>query len=251
MHIPPQTLTRGPHRHRPFFALIALTLLAGCGVNSDFGEVNPTLVSDGIHDWVGRDAVAPRPPSTFQYTDDERAMRDLAYPLIEPPYDRQRWYSVAGEYGFIRASSRDHGKYAHRLMSDHYRSPSARYAQLIDDIRNDGTRLSQFFETAGRVIDIDRKRQKSLAFVSGLSKPEYVNALRRIRENAHVVSIVRLSLLDRVASYRFALERMVIATPSTQAVEAERSLNHLQAEIARYRTLPPTWVREPSLASSN
>ncbi len=27
-------------------------------------------------------------------------LRDLAYPLIEPPYERQRWYSVLNEYGF-------------------------------------------------------------------------------------------------------------------------------------------------------
>ena len=35
----------------------------------------------------------------FPLTDEERQLRDLAYPLIEPPYDRQRWYSVLGEYG--------------------------------------------------------------------------------------------------------------------------------------------------------
>ncbi|MFY9817967.1 MAG: hypothetical protein WA756_14285 [Pseudolabrys sp.] len=57
-------------------------------------------------------------------------------------------------------------------MSDWHRSPSSRYAKLIDDIRNDTTRLSQFFETAGRVMDIDQKRQKSLAYVSGLNKSE-------------------------------------------------------------------------------
>jgi hypothetical protein len=115
---------------------------------------------------------------------------------------------------------------------------------------NDSTRLSQFFETAGRVIDIDQKREKSLAYVSGLNNSEQYNALRRIRENAHVVDIVRQSLSNRVASYRFALERLVVATPSTQAVEAERLLNQLQSQIARYDTLPPTWVREPSLVSA-
>jgi hypothetical protein len=30
-----------------------------------------------------------------------------------------------------------------------------------------------------------------------------------------------------------------------------RLLNQLDAQIARYQTLPPTWKREPSLASSN
>jgi hypothetical protein len=54
-----------------------------------------------------------------------------------------------------------------------------------------------------------------------------------------------------VASYQFALERLVIVVPSQQAVDAERLLNQLQSQIARYDTLPPTWRREPSLASTN
>jgi len=151
----------------------------------------------------------------------QRALRDLAYPLIEPPFDRQQWYSVAGEYGLYRANSADHRKYFVRLESTWVRSPSSRYAQLIDDIRNDITRLSQFFETAGRVVDIDQKRQKSMTYISDLGKKERVNALRRMRENAHVVAIVQQSLADRVASYHFALERLVIITPSPQAIEAQ------------------------------
>jgi hypothetical protein len=171
--------------------------------------------------------------------------------LIEPPYDRQQWYSVAGEYGLYRSNSADYRRYFERLQSTRHRSPSSRYSQLMDDVRNDITRLSQFFETAGRVIDIDQKREKSLAYVSGLGKKERVNALRRIRENAHVVAIVRQSLDDRIASYRFALERLVITVPSPQAVEAERSITLLQTHIARYQQPAPTWVREPSLASTN
>src|SRR6476620_12266012 len=130
-------------------------MLGGCA-NSDFGEVNQTLVTNGIHDWIGRGAPpAKAEPSKFEYTDDEGALRDNAYPLIEPPFDRQQWYSVAGEYGLYRANSADHRKHFVRLESTWVRSPSSRYAQLIDDIRNDITRLSQFFETAGRVVDID------------------------------------------------------------------------------------------------
>ena len=42
------------------------------------------LVTDGIHDWIGRYRSAkPVPPSKFEYTDDEHALRDNAYPLIE------------------------------------------------------------------------------------------------------------------------------------------------------------------------
>ena len=234
------------------FALALLTLLAGCSTNGDFGEVRPSLVRDDIHDWVGPVAMAGRPgaPSTFDLTDDERLLRDLAYPLIEPPQDRQKWYSAATEYGILRyehvgAISRT--AYADALFAD--RSPSARYERLTDDIRNDTTRLPQFFETAGRVADIDGKRRKSLPYIRALSDDERVNALRRIEENARIVGLVRASLNGRASAYRFALERLVVATPSPRAVAAERALNQLQAQIARYRTnLPPTWKREPSLA---
>ena len=62
--------------------------------------------------------------------------------------------------------------------------------------------------------------------------------------------LVRSKLEQRVEGYRFALERLVIMTPSSEAVEVERSLNHLQEQIAYYRThLPPTWVREQSLSA--
>jgi hypothetical protein len=239
------------HVSRSVLLLAALGMLGGCA-NSDFGEVNETLVTNGIHDWIGRGAPpAKAQPSKFEYTDDERALRDNAYPLIEPPFDRQQWYSVAGEYGLIKFNLADYQKYYERLKAECHDSSAALYARLIDDIRNDTTRLAQFFETAGRVIDIDQKRQKSLAYIPDLNKAERVNALRRIRENVHVLDIVRISLANRVASYRFALQRLVISIPSVQAVEAERLLNQLQGQIRRYDTLPPTWRREPSLASTN
>src|SRR5512140_658416 len=77
-------------------------LLGGCALNGDFDRPRPSLVSDDMHAWVGRDAVSSIgvPPSGFRLTDDERKLRDLAYPLIEPAYDLNRWYSVIGEYGF-------------------------------------------------------------------------------------------------------------------------------------------------------
>jgi len=232
-------------------AFAALTLLAGCA-NGEFGEINPALTYDGIHDWIGRDTgKRPVPPSVFEYTDDERALRDNAYPLIEPPMDRQRWYSVAGDYGRYHSNPADQQKYFQRLLEDPHRSPASLYARLIEDIRDDSTRLAQFFETAGRVIDIDQKRMKSLDYISGLGKLERQNALRRVRENTHVVDLVRMSLSDRIAAYHFALERLVLVVPSPQAVECERLLNGLQYQVTRYQNLPPTWQREPSLARSN
>jgi hypothetical protein len=70
--------------------------------------------------------------------------------------------------------------------------------------------------------------KKSLAYITGLSREEYTNTVTRMRENQAIVRWVQTSVNERVASYRLALERMVIAAPSPMAVEAERSLTLLQ-----------------------
>jgi hypothetical protein len=256
MHIPPPLPPRVPIWCRCIFALAALVLLAGCGTkNGDFGEVRSTVVRDDMHDWHSNDALAGRQtlPSSFRLTDDERQLRDLAYPLIEAPYDRQQWYSAFGEYNVTVSDPRvgfDRAEYARRLLTSRYRTPLAQYSKVTDDIRNDITRLPQFFETAARVLDIDEKRRKSLAYISDIHPKERDNALRRIRENVSLVSLVRTKLAQRVTAYRFALERLVVMTPSAQAVDVERSINQLQAQIEYYRThSAPTWVREQSLAA--
>ena len=251
---PPATLTQSSWRRR-IFAFAALTLLAGCA-NGDFKEIKPFLVTDDIHDWVGRDAIigTGAQVSSFQLTDDERRLRDLAFPLIQPSYDRHKWYSIAAEYGVIERAQRekfDRAAYTARLFGDRYRSPSARYSHLLDDIRDDTTRLPAFFETATRVIDIDHKRLQSLAYISNLSLHERNEALRRNYVNAAIVQLVRTRLHQRVASYRFALERLVLMTPSREAAQVELALNQLNAQIARYRYPAPTWEQQRSLASSS
>lgn len=241
---------------RLMLVFTSAALLAGCA-NGDFQEVRESLVTDGIHDWIGHEAAAEqhRTASTFPLTDDERELRDLAYPLIEPPYRRKKWDSVLGEYGgstsFKEAAADSHA-YFNVLMGTDDRSPSARYAKLIEDIRNDEARLPGFFAAATRVIDIDAKRRESLQYITDLPQTERDNALRRIRENTAIVTLVSTRLRQRTASYRYALEQLVVRTPSSEAAIAERALNQLKSEIVRYDRAPaPTWVRQKSLAASN
>jgi hypothetical protein len=108
MQILPPPGTPGPVWRRRIFVLAGLLLLGGCA-NGDFGEVRLFLVTDGIRDWVGPAAIAgtKASPLSFELTDHERELRDLAYSLIEPAYDRQKWYSIAGAYGLI-ARDRSH-----------------------------------------------------------------------------------------------------------------------------------------------
>jgi hypothetical protein len=229
----------------PFCVLAVLgSALSGCA-NGDFGRVKPGLVADDVHDWVGSTAAAGNHVAVSDYplTDDERLLRDLAYPLIEPPYERQRWYAILNEYGIGRVFRRDWSRfdvtaYNHALFAASVRSQAARYARLDDDIRNDRTRIVQFFATARRVVEMDRRREKAVAVVAQLDGRERLNAAARNAENALVVSWVQWSLAARAASYRYALERLAIAAPMTAANEVERSLVALQNQIADERVLP-------------
>ena len=230
----PATSHRFRRRLTPGVFILALGSLTGCA-EGDFGRIRSSLVTDDIHDWIGAEAVESIGgiPSRFGLTDDERELRDLAYPLIEPPYDRQRWYSIIGEYGLVRIRSApfDRTLYCARLMAQPVRSPTSLYGLLLEDVRNDLVRIGPFFRTAARVADLDNKRAQSLPYVSDLSKKEQANALARIAENQLVAGWVAHSLHLRVASYRYALERLVITYPSPLAVEAEQTLNRLAFEV--------------------
>ena len=218
--------------------LAAFGLLSGCGTYGDFGRVRTSLVNDDAHAWMGDVTTRGQGAITWrhQLTDEERRLRDLAYPLIDPPYDRNKWYSALGELGL---GSRvwpypDRNEYASKLFTMAYRSQTARYNRLIEDIRNDVIRLDPFFATARYVSDMDAKRRRALAQVSRLSAEERANTEFRMAENRNIILWVRGSLDERVVSYRIALERMVIAAPSPIAVEAERQLNLLQQRITGY-----------------
>jgi hypothetical protein len=230
-------------------ALAAIVLcvsleLSGCA-NGDFDRVRPFLVVDEIHDWLGTTATIGNGaiPSPYPLTDDERLLRDLAYPLIEPPYDRQRWFSFLNEYGMARIFHHDWSRfdpytYTRVLMREQLRSEAARYARLSDDVRNDRTRVPPFFLLANRVLDMDRRREASLGAVSNLTPAEELNAIGRNAENALVISWVQWSLTARTVSYRVALERLAIGEPMAAATDIERSLTALQNLIANYRVLP-------------
>ena len=218
-----------------------LVLLAGCA-NGDFGRLKSSVVKDDMHAWVGK--VAPgrqnKPPSRLPLTDAERQLRDLAYPLIEPPYDRQRWYSVIGEYGINGVTDTpypDRTAYATQLLTTPVRSQNARYARLTDDIRNDVIRVDPFFAVARYVIDMDKKREQSLSRFAASNKESKDDARARVAENIAVIDWVQKSLRARVASYQLALEKLVVEAPSPMAAEAERSLTLMQTRILVHRSV--------------
>jgi hypothetical protein len=247
---------RAPGNTPRLACALALPLLLGaCSFNGDFGRLKPEYYGDDLHDWVGRDAAraANRPISNYPLTDEERLLRDLAFPFIEPPYERNTWFQIINEYGVSNAMSslaREHGignafrwpgfevsGYGTRLLAEPYRSATARYNQLNTDIRNDTVRVPPFFAVARRVLDLADKRVTSLAYVSALQRKEQANALARVAENRLVVAWAQRAVVEREQAYCWALQRLVIATPAPMAVEAERSLTLLNSRIGENRVL--------------
>jgi hypothetical protein len=227
--------------------LLALLILSGCSSIGDLGRVQPPVVADNIHAWVGQEAAlhTGAPISFNNLTEDERTLRDLAFPLIEPPYDRVRWDAVLYEYGQKREFRRnlwivDPAAYYAHLMAENYRSTAGRYNQLNDDIRNDVVRIPPFFDMARRVIETDRKRQATMDILTDISPPERFNALARIAENNLTIAWVETSLSHRCASYRFALNRLVVSEPESLATNVDISLTLLQQNIAANQVVAAT-----------
>ena len=227
----------GRGRAAAAFGRLALTsALAGCA-SGDFGRTRADMRSDDMHRWVGEEATASVgiAPSQFQLTDDERQLRDYAYPLIEPPHTRPEWKGVFGDYTPLPAPWRrevtfDRTAYGRLLIDEPHRSHASRYAQLLEDVRDDLTRIEPFFAVAVRVLDMDSKRNQGRAIVSSLSPREDADATARMAENALVIKWVQHCLKQRAASYRWALERLVLQAPDPMVAEADRLIAVLESQ---------------------
>jgi len=218
--------------------VLSSIVLAGCSTG-DFGRARDDVLNADMHRWVGAEAAQStgRRASDFQLTDSERALRDRAYAFIEPPNAHSLWKGVFGEYEPIAAPWRrtyrfDPTMYGRHLIDEPHLSHASRYAQIIDDARNDSQRLDGFFATAAEVADLDQKRNASLRYVADLSPRERADAQARMKENALIVQWVGECLRQRVASYHWALERLVIQGPDGRAAEADRLISDLSERAA-------------------
>ena len=228
-------------------ALVLLSLVLGGCSSGDFGRTREDFRNDDMHRWIGGEVTGSvgLHPSQFQLTDEERQLRDLAYPLIEPPHSRPAWKSVFGDYRPLASPWRqgapafDRTAYGRMLIDEPHRSDASRYSQLTDDVRDDITRFEPFFATASRVVDLDRKRNASLAHVSELSPRERADAIARMQENSLIVQWVQQCLERRISSYHWALERLVVQAPDNIAADADRLIGELAAQAAN----PPVSAR--------
>ena len=240
--------SRWPRASASFSMLLAAGLMLGGCSGGDFGRTREDFRNDDMHRWMGAEATGSigLKPSQFQLTDGERQLRDRAYPLIEPPHSRPAWKAVFGDYQVIASPWRqkvvfDRTAYGRALIDEPHRTHSSRYAQLIDDVNEDTTRFELFYSTAVQVLDLDRKRNATMAHMSELSPRERADAVARMQENALIVQWVQQCLERRVSSYRWALERLVLQAPDGMAADADRLIGALAAQTAN----PPVAAQPP------
>lgn len=229
---------RLPFAIRPAILLLPAAMLCGCA-GGDFGRTRENFRNDDMHRWLGVEATGSIGllASQYQLTDKERLLRDLAYPLIEPPHSRPAWKTVFGDYQPLPAPWRqappfDRTAYGRLLIDEPHRSHSSRYNQLIEDVRDDITRFDPFFGNAVQVLDLDKKRSASINLVSDLSPRERTDAIARMQENTLIVQWVQQCLEQRISSYRWALERLVVQAPDNIAADADRLIGELAAKTA-------------------
>ena len=221
--------------------VLALTLIltgaalqAAHAADGDFGRPQPPFL-DGIiprQFWKG----PVTGESRYPLTDAENELRDRAYTLIRPIEPRVEFDIAIAKYRFAQvlpptAANYDRTAYGRDVLWMPGRSETSQYNQLIDDMASDGQLIAPFIRLACYVADMDGKRARSLAYVTELTPGERENALGRIAENQGTVLWVRDALHQRVVSYRYALEHLVIAVPSPRAIDAERALKRFDAAV--------------------
>ena len=214
----------------------------------DFGRPRESVFVDEFLPWLknGVDSLTGLHAPAAPYTDDERTLRDLAYAFLQPPESSDWHFIVAGadffelwDHWIVGPQPFDVRSYAEHLIAKPYRSSTARYARLIDDIRADAGRVTPFFSMANRVLEADAVRARGFQYVSRLPLETFDLARARVAENRELIDRVYDRFRERIASYRYALECLLVLTPSPNAVEAERALHALEDRLRRMTSPVP------------
>jgi hypothetical protein len=114
------------------------------------------------------------------------------------------------------------------LRSD--RSPRARYQALREDMENDRLLMGPFVALACRVKETDAIRIKAMERLPEVAEVVRISAQNRVVENEELVRWVYGSLENRVRSYRFALQNLVVETPDRDGIKVERELTAFDAD---------------------
>ena len=109
----------------------------------------------------------------------------------------------------------------------------------VDGVRNQGA-LHNFLAPERKIPMVSTTDIGKIAagYLADLAPPDRANALARIGENTLTIAWVQYSLAQRCASYRFALDHLVVAEPENIAAQADLALTLLQQQVAANQLVP-------------
>jgi hypothetical protein len=111
----------------------------------------------------------------------------------------------------------------------------------MEDCRTDTARAGPFFAAALRVAVADAAREKAGAQMFHVVPLEHHAAMARVFENRMLINWVHRRFFDRLAGYKLAVDRLMLATPAPAAAEAARVCAVLEARLVDF-PLPPLQV---------
>jgi len=218
-------------------AACALTL-AGCAQTGDFGRQRPNVINDSVLPVVGMVSTysAGEPVSHFNYTDDERTLRNLGWTLVVPTHSHDWIGRTAAELQRAQIIRRldlvlSPERYSAMLSGERYRSSDARYARIMDDAVKDMAAIEPYMAYVARVRIADEQRINAAFGLPDIGASELAAAHGRVAENQRQMAWVKRAMLFRLYAYRYAVDRLMIQTPSRLAGQTIERLNALEALI--------------------
>jgi hypothetical protein len=218
-----------------------LLLLAGCARPvGDLGRAAPDYLHDTAMPAAGdlRARAQGVPRSSFNRTDQEAGMLDRIWRFLVAPRTAQWFASTAAELqrtgitGPTDSQFKEDGYYRW-LHGTAYQSSTVRYATLAADVEADLATIPDTFKAICAVREVDRERAVAAAEISGLPAGTPAEVAARKSENEAAISWFTRALGFRFRAYSYALDQLLVETPSPAGQRAD----HLLADME-------IWVHE-------
>jgi len=237
---------RRPNRGGGYRRVLLATALAGAAVLSgcvrptgDFERAKPSVVHDALMPAAGEQSARYRgdPVSKFNYTNDEKLLRDRGWTLIRPPWAQDWIGGTVVELSRTRILPEVEGRvpidlYYIYLSSDKFRSSDARYDRITSDANGDAELVLPFCEVATRVRAADDERLRVLETKQLTTEEVYEGAKARVWENRVMIKWVSQALRYRVKAYQSALDKLEIETPTQNRVwQTTTAIRKLDAQV--------------------
>lgn len=224
------------------FFLASLMLLGGPGASAheigDFGRVKPGVLNDKIIPETDRllRRMGGQPVSNFNWTDQEREMRDRIYRFLiardvkDWAFDYEHILMVAS---VVSTRPTHDDLYYKWLTHKHFASSRIRYNRIADDVGADLMTLPSTFNAICAVLQVDKQRAAAAAGLTDIELSMRVEMDTRRAENGLYVGRFVGALRYRYASYGYALDHFLVETPHTEAVRVDARLSDLAIWVER------------------